>query len=51
MGPIAIVFNVLSIRRFQASGHKWRWPITAINVSIIVLLVVLLVQDIATLVS
>ena len=51
VGPIAIVFNVLSIRRFQASGHKWRWPITAINVSIIVLLVVLLVQDIATLVS
>lgn len=51
VGPIAIVFNVLSIRRFQRSGHKWRWPITAINVSIIILLVVLMVQDVATLVS
>ncbi len=51
VGPIAIVFNVLSIRRFQRSGHKWRWPITAINVTIIGLLVVLMVQDIASIVS
>ena len=51
VGPIAIVFNVLSIRRFQRSGHKWRWPITGINATIIVLLVVLMVQDIATIVS
>jgi len=51
VGPIAIVFNGLSIRRFQASGHRWRWPVTAINVSIIGLLVVLMVQDIATLLS
>lgn len=51
VGPVAIVFNVLSIRRFQHSGHKWRWPITAINVSIIGLLVVLMVQDISTIVS
>jgi hypothetical protein len=51
VGPIAIVFNVLSIRRFHRSGHKWRWPITVINVTIIVLLVVLMVRDIATILS
>jgi len=51
VGPVAIVFNVLSIRRFQRSGHRWRWPITAINVTIIALLVVLMIQDIATIVS
>ncbi len=51
VGPIAIVFNVLSIRRFQRSGHKWRWPITAINLTIIVLLVVLTFQDVSSIVS
>ena len=51
VGPIAIVFNVLSIRRFQRSGHTWRWPITAINVTIIIMLVVLMAKDIASLLS
>ena len=45
------MFNVLSIRRFQRSGHKYRWPITVVNVTIIVLLVVLLVRDIADILS
>jgi hypothetical protein len=51
VGPIAIVFNVLSIRRFHRSQHRWRWPITAINVSIIVLLLVLMVLDVAAIIS
>jgi hypothetical protein len=51
IGPVAIVFNVLSIRRFQASGHRWRWPITAINVTIIALLTVLLVMDLNSILS
>ena len=51
VGPVAIVFNVLSIRRFQSSHHRWRWPITCINVTIIGLLVVLLVMDVSTLLS
>lgn len=45
VGPVAIFFNVLSIRRFQRSRHRWRWPITAINVTIIGLLVVLTIKD------
>ena len=45
IGAVAIVFNGLSIRRFQRTGHRWRWPITALNSGIIVLLGVLMVID------
>ncbi len=51
VSPIAIAFNVLSIRRFQRSRHKYRWPITVVNVTIIVLLVVLFVRDVADILS
>lgn len=46
---IGISANVWSIRRFHASAHPWRWPITAINVGIIALLSVLLVIDLTDL--
>jgi hypothetical protein len=49
IGAIAIVFNVLSIRRFWRSRHPWRWPITVLNTSVIALLVVLVARDIADL--
>ncbi len=45
IGAVAITFNGLSIRRFQRTGHRWRWPITALNGGIIVLLAVLMVID------
>lgn len=45
IGVVAIVFNLLSIRRFQRTGHRWRWLITALNSAIIVLLCVLMVID------
>ncbi len=45
IGAVAIVFNLLSIRRFQRTGHRWRWLITALNGGIIVLLTVLMVID------
>ena len=45
IGAVAIVFNVLSIRRFQRTGHRWRWLITSLNGGIIVLLSVLMVID------
>src|SRR5688572_29299027 len=38
IGVVAIVCNVLSIRRFQRSGHRWRWVITVINCGVIGLL-------------
>jgi hypothetical protein len=49
VGLIAIGFNVASIRRFQRSGHRWRWWITALNSGVIALLVVLVVRDLADL--
>ena len=51
VSPIAIVFNVLSIRRFHRSGHRYRWPISAVNATIIVLLVILVIRDLVDLLS
>ena len=45
IGAVAILFNGLSIRRFQRSGHRFRWAITALNAGIIVLLTILMVID------
>ena len=49
IGIAAIVANLVSIRRFHRADHKWKWPMTAINVGIIGLLVVLVVSDLANL--
>ena len=49
IGAVAIAFNLLSIRRFQRTGHRWRWLITALNSGIIVLLTVLMVIDLTDL--
>ena len=48
VGVVAIGFNIASIRRFQMADHRWKWPITAINASEIVLLLILLVEDVAS---
>lgn len=46
---IGVIANVWSIRRFHSSQHRWRWPITAINVGVIVLLSILFVIDLTDL--
>lgn len=51
IGPIAIGFNVASIRRFHASDHRWKWWISALNVAVIGLLVVLFVLDVRDVLS
>ena len=45
IGIAAIIANVVSIRRFHRADHKWKWPMTAINVGIIGLLTVLVILD------
>jgi len=50
IGVVAVGFNVASIRRFHDSDHRWKWPITALNCTVIALLVVLAVEDLAALV-
>jgi len=49
IGVVAIVFNVMSIRRFFASDHPYKWWASAMNMGVIVLLVVLFIIDSQTL--
>lgn len=51
IGLIAMTCDVFTIRRFFAVDHKWRWHFSAVALSVIGLLSVLLVQDIIHLVS
>ena len=46
IGPVAIAFNVASIRRFHASDHRWKWSITVLNLTVIALLLVLFAMDV-----
>ena len=45
VGTIAIAANVFSIRRFWKADHKYKVPVSILNVGIIVLLVILVVLD------
>lgn len=49
VGLVAIGFNLASIRRFHRSDHAWKWPITALNSLVIVLLGILAVIDVTEL--
>jgi len=51
IGLVAIVSNVLTIRRFHAAEHRMRWAYTAIAVCVIIGLVILMGRDIAELVG
>lgn len=51
VGTISIVAIVISIRRFFAAHHRWRWHYTAVGVGIIVLLLYQTVVDIGTLIQ
>ena len=51
IGLVAIVSNVLTIRRFHAAEHRMRWAYTAIAVCVIIGLVILMGRDVAELVG
>jgi hypothetical protein len=51
IGVVAIVSNFLTVRRFWAADHKWRWAYTGLALVIVSLLVVLMVRDLASIVS
>ena len=51
VGLVAIASNVWSIRRFHRSDHKYKWPVSALNAGIIVLLLILMVIDLRDLVT
>lgn len=51
VGAIAIASNVMTIRRFWAADHRWRWAYSAVSLSVIGLLFVLMAADVAALVG
>lgn len=51
VGAVAIVFNITTIRRFWAADHRWRWAYTALAMTVVALLLVLMVRDVFTLVG
>jgi hypothetical protein len=51
VGAIAIASNVATIRRFWAADHRWRWAYTALSLTVIALLIVLMVEDVTSLMS
>lgn len=51
IGVVAIGSNVLTIRRFHRAQHRWRWAYTAIAVTVIAMLLVLMARDIADLIG
>jgi hypothetical protein len=46
IGVLALVFDVVGIRRFWVNDHQWRWPMTGVYAAVMVLVSVLLVGDI-----
>ncbi len=48
VGLLALVFDVRGIRRFFVADHRWRWPITALYVAVMILVVILVVSDTAS---
>jgi hypothetical protein len=49
VGVTALLANGFSIRRFWRADHRWKWPITVLNGSLIGLVSVLIVEDAAEL--
>lgn len=45
IAAVALVANVVSIRRYHAHNHRWKWPVSALNAGIFVLVTVLVVFD------
>ncbi|HLI75291.1 MAG TPA: hypothetical protein VKU86_15565 [Acidimicrobiales bacterium] len=45
IGVVALVFDVVAVRRFWVADHRWRWGITAIYLAVIALVLTLLVRD------
>jgi hypothetical protein len=48
---LALFFDVVGIRRFWLTDHRWRWAMTFVYAAVMVLVSALLIGDIAHLVS
>ncbi len=45
VGVVALYFDVRGIRRFWIAGHKWRWQMSGIYVSVMILVSYLVIGD------
>jgi hypothetical protein len=45
IGVVALVFDVMAVRRFWVADHRWRWGISGIYVAVMAMVLVLLVRD------
>ena len=43
---VALVFDVMAVRRFWLANHRWRWGISAIYVVVMSMVLALLVGDV-----
>jgi hypothetical protein len=48
---VALVFDVIGIRRFWVNDHPWRWPMSALYAAVMILVTALLIGDVVHLVS
>jgi hypothetical protein len=48
---VALVFDVMTVRRFWAADHPWRWRVTAIYAVVMVMVLALLIGDVVHLAS
>jgi hypothetical protein len=42
---VALVFDVIAVRRFWVASHRWRWGISAIYVVVMAMVLALLIRD------
>lgn len=47
LGAMSVVFIVMSMRRFFAAEHKWRWGYASVGMALVVLVIVQSAFDIA----
>jgi hypothetical protein len=43
---VALVFDVVAVRRFWAADHRWRWGVSAVYLAVMSLVLALLVGDV-----
>lgn len=48
---VALVFDVMTVRRFWAADHPWRWRVLAIYAVVMVMVLALLIGDLVHLAS
>ena len=51
LGTIAVVANIVSMRRFWRARHPWRRPVSAIHLLVILFLAVMMTNDLLELLA